>query len=648
MAAAEKELTKRQQSEAIPTPIPNELLPTERPSPNARGLSAVTRMGVRTFGDLFGSRPALTLSTFSRIVSEEAAAAADATDPGLQEAVAVCLALAVDRMADSLSSLATWASKGEFIRSTFARQALSIAWDFAEGNPFSDSSGNWSGAIEWIAKAVEHMADSGAQPGQVQQASATAHPLPDDVAQAVITDPPYYDAVPYGDLSEFFFVWLKRSLAGGRFSMVQSPTVPKDEEAIWNPSRIYSKTGRPKDEAFYETQMRIALAEARRVTVPSGIGVVVFAHKTTAGWEAVLSALLEAGWIATASWPIDTERASRTNALGTASLASSVHIVCRPRENPDGSLRMDDVGDWRDVLVELPKRIHEWMPKLAHEGVVGADAIFACLGPALEVFSRYSRVEDAAGNPIKLRTYLEKVWEAVAKEALSVIFSGADAAGFEPDARLTAMWLWTLFSAATAPAANGGEGEGDDEDEDDESAKKTKAKVKGFALEYDAARKIAQGLGADLEKLDSLVEIKGETARLLSVDERRKALFGKVETPGSEPKAKAAKKKGQLKLGFKADPGADADEEPTSDTTFGVGAGPVQPGASVLDRVHQAMILFGANQSAALKRFLVEGQVGKDSRFWSLADHLSKLYPAASSEKRLVDGVLARKKGLGF
>lgn len=281
----------------------------------------------------------------------------------------------------------------------------------------------------------------------------------------MITDPPYYDAVPYGDLSDFFYVWLRRSLQRDFPDLLGDPLVPKDEEAIWNPSRIYDITGKPKDKAFYESQMEKALTEGRRVTNPSGVGVVVFAHKSTSGWEAILSALVKAGWIATSSWPIDTEMGSRVNAMGTASLASSVHIVCRPRENHDGSLRTDDSGDWRDVLTELPKRIHEWMPRLAAEGVVGADAIFACLGPALEIFSRYSLVEKASGEQVTLKEYLEHVWAAVAKEALNMIFEGADATGFEEDARLTAMWLWTL---STGVSGNGIKPEESEEEEAEE------------------------------------------------------------------------------------------------------------------------------------------------------------------------------------
>jgi adenine-specific DNA methylase len=152
------------------------------------------------------------------------------------------------------------------------------------------------------------------------------------------------------------------------------------------------------------------------VVRPDGLGVVVFASKTTASWEAILQALVKAGWILTASWPIDTEMESRLAAMGQARLASSVHLVCRPREEPSGTLG-EDVGDWRDVLGELPGRIRAWLPRLRDEGVVGADAIFACLGPALEVFSRYGRVEKASGEEVELREYRACVGGRLARGA---------------------------------------------------------------------------------------------------------------------------------------------------------------------------------------------------------------------------------------
>ena len=389
--------------------------------------------------------------------------------------------------------------------------------------------------------------------------------------------------------------------------------------------------------------MTVATSEGRRYTKPNGIGVVIFANKSTSGWEAMLAALIESGWIVSASWPIDTEMSSCLRAQNSAVLASSVHLVCRPRENHNGSLRTDEIGDWRDVLQELPRCIHDWMPRLADEGVVGADAIFACLGPALEIFSRYSGVEKASGETVLLKEYLEQVWAAVSKEALAMIFTGADATGFEEDARLTAMWLWTLSTAL--PNGNGASTAEDEElaeDEEDDGAAAPKSKVSGFVIEYDAARKIAQGLGAHLEQLASLIEVKGSTARLLPVAERTRSLFQKGDAAEPISRSKAKKKSAQLSLGFVADL-----EEAEASGGWGDTGAP-HKGETVLDRVHQAMILFGAGRGQALKRFLVDDGAGRDERFWRLAQAFSALYPASTDEKRWIDGVLARKKGLGF
>lgn len=268
---------------------------------------------------------------------------------------------------------------------------------------------------------------------------------------------------------------------------------------------------------------------------------------------------------------------------------------------------------------------------------MGADAIFACLGPALEIFSRHSRVEKASGEVVTLKEYLEQVWAAVAKEALSLVFEGADTAGFEPDARLTAIWLWTLNAGVSGDAASADEADGDTGD-DEEAASKSKPKG-GFTLEYDAARKIAQGLGAHLEELSHLVEIKGDQARLLPAAERTKHLFGKEEAQA--PTRGRGKKKP-----LQGDLFADL-KEAEEDAGWGV-TGATKPGETVLDRIHQSMILFAAGRGEALKRFLVEEGAGRDQRFWSFAQALSALYPNRTDEKRWVDGVLARKKSLGF
>ncbi|MDY3563020.1 hypothetical protein R5W23_004503 [Gemmata sp. JC673] len=297
------------------------------------------------------------------------------------------------------------------------------------------------------------------------------------------------------------------------------------------------------------------------------------------------------------------------------------------------------MGDWRDVLSELPKRMHEWMPRLSSEGVVGADAIFACLGPALEIFSRYSRVEKSNGDPVPLKEYLEHVWAAVSKEAISTIFRDADASGLEPDARLTAVWLWTIGGGAkpTPEKAN----EEDEEDAEEEDAPKA-AKVTGFSLEFDAARKIAQGLGIHLEKSESIVEVKGEKARLLSVAERTKHLFGK-NAKETEAKPAPAKKKKQVTRSLFEE---FEDAVPAAKATATELKAP-PPGTTVLDRVHQAMIMFGAQRGELLKRFLVNDGVGANANFWKLAQALAALYPPGTDERRWVEGVLSRKKSLG-
>jgi hypothetical protein len=390
---------------------------------------------------------------------------------------------------------------------------------------------------------------------------------------------------------------------------------------------------REKTGSWFEARMAEACGECRRIADQAGIGVFVFANKETAGWEAMLSALIASGWIITASWPIDTEMSSRLRARNSAVLSSSIHLVGRPR---DGKSGQDDVGDWRDVLQELPRRIHEWLPRLGQEGIVGADAIFACLGPALEIFSRYAGVEKASGERVSLPEFLEQVWAAVAREALTMVFEAADASGFEADARLTAIWLWTLKAGSNGVAVAEEEEDGAEE-EDDASAKNPK--VGGFELEYDAARKIAQGLGAHLEALRSVVEVHGDRARLVSVGERTRYLFRKDETDAIS--STRSRKPRQIDL-F-----AELRQVSGDELTWSGGIGP-RVGETTLDRIHQSMILFAGGRGEALRRFLVEGGVGQDPRFWSLAQALSALYPNATEEKRWVDGVLARKKSLGL
>jgi hypothetical protein len=219
-----------------------------------------------------------------------------------------------------------------------------------------------------------------------------------------------------------------------------------------------------------------------------------------------------------------------------------------------------------------------------------------------------------------------------------MVFEGADATGFEEDARITAMWLWTLFADAPhddQTDTNAKDQIGNEIDNEDSSKM---VKLRGFVLEYDAARMIAMGLGASLESLTSIVEIKGDMARLLSVAERTKVLFGRDEAEIPTMRRRKAQQRELFEI---------ISDVETETRLVGVKS-PLRMGNTILDRVHQSMILFGAGRGEAVKRFLVDDGAGTDERFWRLAQALVALYPKGTDERRWIEGVMGRKKGLGF
>ncbi|MBI4264718.1 MAG: DUF1768 domain-containing protein, partial [Acidobacteria bacterium] len=366
----------------------------------------VQRYGMLQWSDLFTARQKATLVALASTVNGCSA----------QGAAMEIAGLALSRLTDIYNAQGVWETTKTQVRNLFSRQAIAMRWDFAEASATAEQAGDYQTTFDTMIRVVERLTVL-SRSGQVQQADAASHPLPDATASIWFTDPPYYDAIPYSDLSDFFYVWLKRALPNHPLlrdlSDLANPLTPKRHEAVQDETK--RDDGRPKDRIWFEEAMARAFAEGRRVLNEEGVGSVVFAHKTTEGWEALLSGMIRGGWTITGSWPIATEMATRMRARESAALATSVHLVCRPR--PDGT----SVGDWADVLRELPKRVGDWMERLQGEGVRGADLVFACIGPALEIFSRYKEVETAEGREVKLDEYLEKVWEVVGRSALAQV-----------------------------------------------------------------------------------------------------------------------------------------------------------------------------------------------------------------------------------
>ena len=608
-------------------PVPDEPLP-----PIGTLGFRVQRYGMMQWGDLFTARQKVALVTLGHLVAHQSSS----------ETANSAVTMGVGRCADYGSSGVVWAQEGEFVAHTFGRQALPIVWDFAEAAQLANSSGNFEGAIDWVARVIE--AWPGSAQGQVQSADANFHPLPDQSASVWFTDPPYYDAIPYSDLSDFFLVWLKRTLPDHPLLPdpfdPNNPLSPKTAEAVQDETKRVD--GRPKDREWFEETMAAAFAEGRRVLSEDGVGSVVFAHKTTEGWEALLSGVIRGGWTITGSWPIATERPGRLRSQDSAALATSVHLICRPR--PENA----PVGDWVDVLRELPIRVADWIERLQSEGIRGADLVFACIGPALEIFSRYRAVETAEGRTVGLPEYLEKVWEVVGRAALQQVLGTAEAqarngltGALEEDARLTALFLWTLQSTDIV-AENGQQEQANEADE----GAVAKAAATGFALPFDVVRRFAQPMGIDLDTWTGRIigQEKG-VVRLLSVAERAGKLFGEdgaaaaADWIESDPHASLQQtlfpdlQGGAPSLVREARPGYGGAGEASDEYPAAT------PGDTTLDRVHTAMLLQSSGHANAL-RTLIGAEQDHGPDFLRLANALSALYPQGCNEKRLLDAML--------
>ncbi|MAW61411.1 MAG: hypothetical protein CMJ94_11325 [Planctomycetes bacterium] len=405
--------------------------PTFSPETGLEGKAKVNvgGYGLRTHGDLFTPRQLVALTTFSDLVLEardkviaDARAAGWADDgKGLEDgalgavaygdSLATYLQFSVSKLADWSSSICSWISPIQGVRNTFARQAIPMAWDFTEVNPLSNSVGNFLNHVEWVASSP-HSLPSMPNTGTAFQAPAQAMPRA-STAPCVSTDPPYYDNISYADLSDFFYVWLRRNLNSIFPRLFGTVLVPKAEELVATPARHGSKD---QANSFFlggMTEVMNAVCVSASTASPVTIYYAFKQSETKAGstsstgWEAFLAAVLASGLAVTATLPIRTERAARTIGIGANALASSMVLVCRLRH---ASSPIITRGDFRRLLLnELPAAIHD----LEKGNIAPVDMSQASIGPGMAVFSRHSKVIEADGSAMSVRTALQIIHEVV-------------------------------------------------------------------------------------------------------------------------------------------------------------------------------------------------------------------------------------------
>jgi putative DNA methylase len=416
--------------------------------------------GMPNVGDLFTRRQLVALTTFSDLVGEarervlkDARASGMADDSkGLDEgglgatayadAVATYLAFAVDRSADAWSAIASWRQSVEATRGTFARQALPMVWDFAEADPFSSSCGNWSDAgVDWIIKVLAAWPASPASAAKQLDATAAVNGVTWPV---ISTDPPYYDNIGYADLSDFFYVWLRRSAGKIYPQLFSTLLVPKAQELVATPYRFGGS--KEKAQRFFEEGLGKAFARMREAQNPAYPLTVFYAFKqaeeednededeasstlVSTGWETMLEGLIRAGFQITGTWPMRTERGGRSISVGTNALASSVVLACRQRtDDAPLATRREFVEALR---IELPAALKN----LQHGSIAPVDLAQAAIGPGMAVFSRYAKVLETDGSPMRVRTALGLI-----NQALDEILA-AQEGEYDADTRWALAWF---------------------------------------------------------------------------------------------------------------------------------------------------------------------------------------------------------------
>ena len=373
------------------------------------------------------------------------------SDTNYRSAVAAYLGMWVSRIAQRVNSVGLWNTQGENFEHPFGRQSIPMVWDYPEVNPFSEVTGGAIGQLGWILRVIVRefpSARANCHPARVLWGDGSSLPLVDGIAEAIVTDPPYFDSIAYADLSDFFYIWLKRGLGDVFPEAFITPQTPKSEEAVAHKHRHHGD--KEKGKVHFQRKLTECFAEARRICRPDGVMVVMFAHQSTEAWTALINALFNAGVNITATYPVDTERIIALK-KDISALASSITVICRPRQ-------VGAAASFRRVRSEIEQVVKESVHRFFEYGFRGADLIVACYGPAVGVFGQYERVERADGRRIDVPELL-----ALARESAMKAIAGE----FTGDALSRLYFIWANLYGTSEQAWDdarlvvqiGGEGE---------------------------------------------------------------------------------------------------------------------------------------------------------------------------------------------
>lgn len=437
------------------TAIPDEFIHTPngieyKPDGLLYNFTPVLLYGMTTWSKIFNDRQLYSILTYIKIIKEIKLKFFDEYDKEYSKSVITYLAISLSRVIDYYNTLCIWDNTQERTVHVFGRQSLSMVWDYSELNPNSDTVGSWeSMAFRRIHKVLSSFYKSSV--ATVNQNSADSLSFKDDFFDAVFTDPPYYDNIPYADLSDFFYVWLKRIIGEDYSDLFTTPMTPKKNEIIAelpllrgmrkSEAKELLKTIKTKED--FENNLKKSFQQIQRVLKPKGITIIVYAHKSTEGWETLTNSLLDSKLVISSAWPISTEQSQRLRANDSAALASSIYIVCR-------KIDRQPTAFYNDVKEETKNYLSKKLDRLWNEGISGADFFIAAIGSSIEVFGKYKSVIDFEGNVIRANKLLEDVRIIVTDYAVKKILHNGFATGISELTRYYVLCRWE-FKAAKIP-----------------------------------------------------------------------------------------------------------------------------------------------------------------------------------------------------